>query len=143
MWGAQIGGAIRKIEDVNDALLFYDEHTFGFCESVRDPYRMETWEQRSLKQSYAWESYRHAGLLGETVMGLLQSVVPKTSMPSVAVFNTLNWKRSGVVRVYIDHQILPPNKAFIIKDAVGNRILAQAGEVSSDGTYWYLYAILS
>lgn len=140
IWGAQIpGGAIRKIEDVNDALLFYDEHTFGFCESVRDPYRVETWEQRSLKQSYAWESYRHAGLLGETVMGLLQSFVPKTQMPSVAVFNTLNWKRSGVVRVYIDHQILPPNKAFAIKDAAGNKIPAQAGEVRSDGTYWYLY----
>lgn len=66
-----------KVSGMNEALLFYDEHTFGYCESVRDPYGRETWEQRSLKQSYAWEAYRHAGLLGETVMGLLQSFIPK------------------------------------------------------------------
>lgn len=83
-------GVMGKVSDMNEALLFYDEHTFGYCESVRDPYGRETWEQRSLKQSYAWEAYRHAGLLGETVMGLLQSFVPKTDVPSVAVFNTLN-----------------------------------------------------
>lgn len=54
-------GVMGKVSDMNEALLFYDEHTFGYCESVRDPYGRETWEQRSLKQSYAWEAYRHAG----------------------------------------------------------------------------------
>ena len=102
----------QKIDEINDALLFYDEHTFGYSESVRDPYGLETWEQRSLKQSYAWEAYRHAGLLGETTMGLLQAFVPKTRVPSIAVFNTLNWTYSGVARVYIDHQMLPKDKAF-------------------------------
>ena len=108
-----------KVSDMNEALLFYDEHTFGYCESVRDPYGRETWEQRSLKQSYAWEAYRHAGLLGETVMGLLQSFVPKTDVPSVAVFNTLNWSYSGIAKVYIDHQLLPRDKVFEIYGCVG------------------------
>ena len=106
---------------------------------MRDPYGRETWEQRSLKQSYAWEAYRHAGLLGETVMGLLQSFVPKTDVPSVAVFNTLNWSYSGIAKVYIDHQLLPRDKVFEITDASGRSVPAQAGESRSDGTYWYIY----
>ena len=132
-------GVMGKVSDMNEALLFYDEHTFGYCESVRDPYGRETWEQRSLKQSYAWEAYRHAGLLGETVMGLLQSFVPKTDVPSVAVFNTLNWSYSGIAKVYIDHQLLPRDKVFEITDASGRSVPAQAGESRSDGTYWYIY----
>lgn len=132
-------GVMGKVSDMNEALLFYDEHTFGYCESVRDPYGRETWEQRSLKQAYAWEAYRHAGLLGETVMGLLQSFVPKTDVPSVAVFNTLNWSYSGIAKVYIDHQLLPRDKVFEITDASGRSVPAQAGESRSDGTYWYIY----
>lgn len=129
----------RQIDDINQALLFYDEHTFGHSESVRNPYGLETWEQRSLKQSYAWEAYRHSGLLGEAVWGLLQSFVPKADAPSVAVFNTLNWSYSGLAKAYIDHQILPRDKAFEIVDAAGNVIPAQASESRSDGTYWSLY----
>ena len=132
-------GTVQDLEAVDEALLFYGEHTFGYCESVRDPYGADTWEQRSLKQSYAWEAHRRAGLSGETAMGILQAVVPKAEVPSIAVFNTLNWARSGVARVYVDHQILPRGKAFEITDARGNRIPAQAGESRSDGTYWNLY----
>lgn len=140
MLGAELPeGMNERIDGINNALLFYDEHTFGYSESVRDPYGLETWEQRSLKQSYAWEAYRYAGLLGENTMGLLQSFVPKANVPSIAVFNTLNWSYSGIAKVYIDHQILPKEKAFRIVDEAGHEIPAQAGESRSDGTYWYLY----
>lgn len=128
-----------QVDEINKALLFYDEHTFGFSESVRNPYGLETWEQRSLKQSYAWEAYRRSGQLGEMTMGLLQLYIPKIETPSVAVFNTLNWSYSGIAKVYIDHQILPPDKAFEITDNQGNVIPAQAGERRSDGTYWSLF----
>lgn len=107
--------------------------------SVRNAYGLETWEQRSLKQSYAWEAYRHSGLLGEATMGILQSFVPKSDVPSIAVFNTLNWSYSGIAKAYVDHQILPKDKAFEIVDAAGNVIPAQAGESRSDGTYWNFY----
>lgn len=129
----------EQINGINQALLFYDEHTFGHSESVRNPYGLETWEQRSLKQSYAWEAYRHSGLLGEVTLGLLQSFIPKAEVPSVAVFNTLNWNYSGIAKAYIDHQILPKDKAFEIVDVAGNVIPAQPGESRSDGTYWSLY----
>ena len=140
MLGAELPeGMNERIDGINNALLFYDEHTFGYSESVRDPYGLETWEQRSLKQSYAWEAYRYAGLLGENTMGLLQSFVPKANVPSIVVFNTLNWSYSGIAKVYIDHQILPKEKAFRIVDEAGHEIPAQAGESRSDGTYWCLY----
>jgi hypothetical protein len=128
-----------QINQINRSLLFYDEHTFGYSESVRDAYGRDTWEQRSLKQSYAWESYRRSGMLGEVAMGLLQTYIPKASTPSIAVFNTLNWSYSGIAKVYIDHQMLPRNKKFEIVDAQGNVLPAQPGESRSDGTYWSVY----
>ncbi len=140
MMGAKIPDNIdNHIDEINKALLFYDEHTFGFSESVRNPYGLETWEQRSLKQSYAWEAYRRAGLLGEISMGLLQTYIPKVEVPSIAIFNTLNWSYSGIATAYIDHEILPRNKKFEIVDQNGNTIPAQAGERRSDGTYWSIY----
>ena len=140
MLGATLPKDINhQVDEINKSLLFYDEHTFGFSESVRNAYGRETWEQRSLKQSYAWEAYRRSGLLGEVTMGLLQTFGPKVNTPSVLVFNTLNWNYSGLATVYIDHQILPRDKDFEILDAKGNSIPAQAGESRSDGTYWSLY----
>ena len=56
------------------------------------------------------------------------------------VYNTLNWTYSGLAKAYIDHQILPRDKAFEIVDAQGNPVPAQPGEVRSDGTYWNIYA---
>ena len=129
----------EQINNINKALLFYDEHTFGFSESVRDPYGKDTWEQRSLKQSYAWEAFRRSGMTQEVAMGLLQTYIPRANVPSVVVFNTLNWTYSGVANAYIDHQILPRDKDFEILDAQGRAIAAQPGATRSDGTYWSFY----
>lgn len=140
MLGAQLPLNIdEQINEINKALLFYDEHTFGYSESVRDPYGKDTWEQRSLKQSYAWEAFRRSGMTGEVAMGLLQTYIPKTETPSIAVFNPLNWSYSGIAEAYIDHQILPKDKDFEIVDAEGRAIPAQAGASRSDGTYWSIY----
>jgi hypothetical protein len=68
-------GIERKIDLVNDALLFYTEHTTGYSESVREPYSQPTMEQRALKESYAWEADRRTASLGEDAMGLLQGVL--------------------------------------------------------------------
>jgi hypothetical protein len=140
MLGAKVSSEEgNQINEINKALLFYDEHTFGYHASVRDPYGRETWEQRSLKQSYAWEAYRRSGLLKEITLGLLQNYVPKQETPSIFVFNPLNWAYDGLASIYIDHQILPNDKNFEITDYYGNIIPAQAGENYSDGTYWSVY----
>ncbi|MBK6965711.1 MAG: glycosyl hydrolase family 38 [Bacteroidales bacterium] len=128
-----------RIETTNSALLFYTEHTVGYHNSVREPFHKYTMEQRSLKESYAWEASRRARMLGEETMGLLQNFIAREKDPSLVVYNTLNWNRSGLLRVYIDHQILPRYTPFSITDQTGNPVTAQPVEHHSDGTYWEVW----
>ncbi len=129
----------KQIELVDNALLFYTEHTTGYSESVREPYSKPTMDQRELKESYAWEANRRTALIGEEAMGLLQSKFSRESEPSLLVFNTLNWNRSGLTTVYIDHQIVPRGKLAGIFDHDGRRMAAQPLESRSDGTYWAIW----
>ncbi|HWR74486.1 MAG TPA: glycoside hydrolase family 38 C-terminal domain-containing protein, partial [Bacteroidales bacterium] len=129
----------KDIDMANEALLFYTEHTTGYSESVREPYSRPTMEQRALKESYAWEASRRTSSLGESAMGLLQSMFKKEQEPSLIVFNTLNWKRSALATVYIDHQIVPRGKKAGIYDKAGKRLASQAVSSRSDGTYWAVW----
>ncbi len=131
--------AMKKIDLVNEALLFYTEHTTGYSESVREPYGLQTMEQRALKESYAWEANRRSASLGEDVLGLLQDKFEREKDPSLIIFNTLNWPKSGHVSVYIDHQIVPRGKMPAVYDFKGNRYPAQALSSRSDGTYWMIW----
>lgn len=131
--------SFAKTELINDALLFYTEHTTGYSESVREPFSQPTMEQRALKESYAWEANRRTASLGEDAMGLLQGLFAREKEPSLVVFNTLNWKRSGLVTVYIDHQIVPIGSAAGVFDMDGKRLPAQALSDRSDGTYWAVW----
>lgn len=128
-----------RIEAVNNALLFYTEHTVGFHASVREPFHKYTMEQRAIKESYAWEASRRAKMLGEETMGLLQTFIEREKYPSLVVYNTLNWDRSGLVEVYIDHQIIPRYSNFSITDQLGTSLKTQPVERHSDGTYWAVW----
>jgi len=132
-------GTGEKIDLANEALLFYTEHTTGYSESVREPYSQPTMEQRALKESYAWEAARRTASLGESALGLLQSMYSKEKEPSLIVFNTLNWVRSGLTTVYIDHQIIPRGTRAAIYDGEGNRLATQPVSSRSDGTYWAIW----
>ena len=129
----------RKIDLVNTALLFYTEHTTGYSESVREPFSQPTMEQRALKESYAWEADRRTASLGEDAMGLLQSMFKREKEPSLVIFNTLNWERSGPGIIYVDHQIVPRGTNAGIYDSGGNRLPAQALSYRADGTYWAVW----
>ncbi len=129
---------ISQIDAVNEALLFYTEHTVGYHASVREPFHPYTMEQRAIKESYAWEAARRAKMLGEASSGMLVNYVGNAILPSIVVFNSLNWLRDAVVKVYIDHQILPRFTSFTIEDEHGNIAMAQAVEYHSDGTYWLI-----
>lgn len=134
-------GVFKEIDEINRSLLFYDEHTTGYSESVRQPFCKSTMDQRALKESYAWESYRRSRTMSETAQGLLQGYTQKTKTPSIVVYNTMNWPRSGVVEAYIDHEILPVDREFRIVDPVsGREIAAQPLNSRSDGTYWQFWA---
>ena len=83
-------------------------------------------EQRALKESYAWEGYRRGKTIGETTQGLIQPYFSKSSeFASIVVTNTLSWTKSGVVKVYMDNEILPQNALFTIFDNQGNTVKAQ------------------
>jgi len=123
----------------NEALLFYTEHTTGYSESVREPYSQPTMEQRALKESYAWEAVRRTASIQESAMGLLQSKFRNEPDPSLLVFNTLSWTRSGMATVYIDHQIVPRGRDAAVYDSRGARLATQPLSHRSDGTYWAIW----
>ena len=138
--GVKLPDEINKSIDLADnALLFYTEHTLGYSESVREPLSQPTMEQRALKESYAWEANRRTASIGEEAMGLLQSKFNREPQPSLIVFNTLNWKRSGLAMVYIDHQIVPRGKIAGIFDHEGNRLEVQPVLHRSDVTQWAVW----
>ncbi len=129
----------QRTYEANNALLFYAEHTTGYSESVREPLSENTMIQRGIKESYAWEANRRVAILGEETMGLLQAKLSREKDPTLVVYNTLNWVRSGLITVYIDHQIVPLGRKAGIYDNQGNRMPAQAQEHRSDGTYWTVF----
>ena len=131
-------GLVEELREIKDALLFYDEHTFGAAESISDPMAENTMVQWAQKSSYVWEALKRAGRLNEVSMGFLQPYLPVAETPVITVFNTLNWPRSGVVEVYIDHELLPADHAFHIEDAQGARLPVQRLRSRADGTYWGL-----
>jgi hypothetical protein len=138
--GVKLPDEINKSIDLADnALLFYTEHTLGYSESVREPLSQSTMEQRALKESYAWEANRRSASIGEEALGLLQSKFSREPQPSLIVFNTLNWKRSGLTTVYIDHQIVPIGKTAGIFDHDGNRLAVQPVLHRSDVTEWAVW----
>ncbi len=138
--GAQLPEDLNNdITVVQDALLFYDEHTYGAAESISDPLAENSVIQWNEKAAYVWDAVKKSRMLREKAMGYIQPYIDKSEVPSIVIFNTLNWKRSGLVTIYIDHEILPNNKKFKISDYQKNEIAAQALNSRSDGTYWGLW----
>lgn len=132
-------GQLEKAKNVNEALLFYTEHTVGYHSSVREPFHKYTMEQRSIKESYAWEAIRKSTQLREDLMGSLQENIGSDTIPLIAIFNPNSFKNSAQVFVYIDHQTLPRFTSFDIVDDKGQKAIAQAFEYHSDGTYWKIF----
>jgi alpha-mannosidase len=141
LFGAQLSPDVSdRIRAVQDNLLFYDEHTFGAAESISDPLAENSMVQWGEKGSYVWEAVKKAGLIREEALGALQPYLPRVDVPTIAIFNTLNWERSGLVEVFIDDEILPRGSGFRIVDPEdGAAIAAQAMRSRSEGTYWALW----
>ncbi len=132
---------LRRAAQVQENLMFYDEHTFGAAESIDDPLAENSQVQWSEKSSYVWTAVKDANLLREDAFGLFQEYLPRVEVPAIAVVNTLNWPRSGLASVFIDHQLLPPDKEFRIVDAqTGEVVPAQPLNGRSEGTYWAVWA---
>jgi hypothetical protein len=129
----------EEIRHVQENLLFYDEHTFGSAESISEPTCENSEVQWAEKSSYAWEGLKSAQMLYETSIGLLQPYIARESVPTVTFFNSLNWKRSGITELYIDHDIIPQDKVFGIVDETGKTLKAQLLRSRREGSYYAVY----
>jgi hypothetical protein len=129
-----------KIRHIHENLLFYDEHTYGAAESISDPTCNNSQVQWAEKASYVWEALKNAQIMYETSAGLLQNFIPRGQYPTITFFNTLNWPRSGMAEVYIDHEIIPSHKAFKVIDESGNILKTQYLRSRNEGAYYALYA---
>ena len=129
--------ASSRSASIQEALLFYDEHTFGASESISHPGAQNSMVQWGEKASYVWEAVKNAGLLREEAMGLLQRFIPRSSSAVVAVYNTLGHARSGGIEVFVDHEILPRDQRFRIVDSTsGEEMPAQILRSRAEGSYW-------
>lgn len=132
--------AMKRVDAVQEQLLFYDEHTYGAAESISDPMAENSMVQWGEKSSYAWEAVKKAGMLREEAMGILQEYLPRAEKPTISVVNTLNWERSGLIELFIDHEMLPLRKRFqIIDTATGQAVPTQLIRSRSEGSYWALW----
>ncbi|WP_116524469.1 glycoside hydrolase family 38 N-terminal domain-containing protein [Seonamhaeicola aphaedonensis] len=138
--GGKISEQINnEVLNCYDNLLLYGEHTFGASESIRDPESKNSMDQWSQKSSYVWMANQQANLLREKAIGLVQPYVDVPKMPSVTVFNTLNWKRTGVAEAFIDYDLLPLDGGYIIVDSKGNKIPSQLISRRWEGSRWALW----
>lgn len=140
MLGSQLpSGVNTEIEDIHNNLLFYDEHTFGFSQSINDPTCFQSELQWACKGSYAWTAQKKSKLLFETAGGLLQSYIRRSDVPTVTFFNPLAWQRDAYCDLYIDYELLPKNSGYRIIDEAGDEVRYQETSPRSEGSYYRMY----
>ncbi|MBP1678450.1 MAG: hypothetical protein H6Q29_361 [Bacteroidetes bacterium] len=140
LFGASLPqSAFQQVYSVADNLNFYNEHTFGAAESISEPLAENSQVQWSQKSSYPWQAVMQSRLLREAAMGQIQPFLPVSAEPSIVVFNTLNWKRSGLHVVYADDQVMPRERDFRIVDDGGRDVPIQLMESRAEGNYWALW----
>jgi len=144
MLGGDLSADLKgKIEHISENALFFDEHTVGADESIDRPYSENTTEQWLQKGAYAWEALKKVTLLNEDALGRIQTYLKKAPYPVIYVMNSLGWKRSGIVELFVDNQIIPSRKQFKIIDLATNReIQVQLVRSRSEGSYWALKIFL-
>lgn len=130
----------ERMQYAQEQLLFYDEHTFGADESVGDPQSENSRMQWNEKSAYVWDAAKLAGMLRDEASAMLRENMPRSNVPTIAVWNTLNWERSGLIEIFIDHEIIPKNSARqIIDAATGREIPAQRVRIRTEGSHWLLW----
>jgi hypothetical protein len=107
---------------IADDLLFYGEHTFGAAESVREPLAENTMVQWGQKSAYAWEAAKSTSLLREATLGLVTSLVPPREGPVLVAFNPRERSHTSLVRIVLDHTIVPGGSDFRILDPEGKAL---------------------
>lgn len=132
--------ARAAVAEARDALIFWGEHTMGSAESIREPFCENSQVQWAEKSAYAWDAVKRAATLGEAALGRLLARIEPADAPRLVVFNTLNFPRSGVLELYVDHALLPPDRSFRLVDENGEPLLVQLLRSREEGSYWAIWA---
>jgi len=81
-------------------MVLMDEHTWDSYNSVSDPTSMEAIKQLAIKDQYAVKAQAAAEFITRNSMASLTGAIP-IGANKVVVFNSLSWKRSGLVAIDI------------------------------------------
>ena len=81
-------------------MVLMDEHTWDSYNSVTNPTTMEAVDQLAVKDGYATNAQAQADFIARNSMASLTNSI-SAGMDSIVIFNTLNWKRSGLVALDI------------------------------------------
>jgi alpha-mannosidase len=128
-----------QVEAIYDDLLFYDEHTYGAAESIRDPLVQNSVNQWNMKSAYVWDALKRSSMLQEQALAYLESNLPKYEKPTIAVYNTLNWRRNALVRIFIDKETIKEGEPFSIKTVEGQNVPVEIVEQRVEGAYYDLW----
>ncbi len=82
-------------------MLLMDEHTWDSYNSISDPTSMEAVKQLAIKDQYAVNAKALANFIAMNSMASMVSAIP-AAPGSLIVFNSLNWKRDGLVSFDVD-----------------------------------------
>lgn len=135
--GLEVPAALSaQVREIRDDLLFYGEHTFGAAESIREPFSENSVVQWAEKAAYAWDAVKRSALLGEGALGRLGGLVGRGERPRLVVFNGLGFARSGLLELYVDHELWPVDRPFRLLDDTGHALGLQLLRSRAEGSYW-------
>ena len=137
---ADVAGYADELHAIHEGLLFYDEHTFGAAESIWDPACENSQVQWAEKGSYVWDALKRTQMMYEIADGRLQGRIFRGENGTVTFFNTQGWKRSGLVRIFIDNDIVPPGVPFDLVAEDGTTIGLQQTEARNEGRFFLAWA---
>ena len=126
---------LARLQRIREQLVMYGEHTYGAAESISDPDCTNSQVQWAEKAAYVWDAVKDAAMLQEQALGLLQPHLQRADAPVLAVFNPRGAPLTGMVRVYIDHALLPRGRNFRLLDERGEAAMHQELEGNPDGTW--------
>ncbi len=136
----EAAGYASEMRDIRKNLLFYDEHTFGASESIRDPHCENSEVQWAEKGSYVWDALKNTQMMYETAAGRLQPMLYRATCPTVTFFNSLARPRSALCTIFIDNTLIPPGTPFELVDADGHSLAVQQESSRREGRYFSVWA---
>ena len=140
MMGGELSPALESdMDHISENEIFFDEHTCGAAESIDLPYSENSTRQWLQKGAYAWEAVKKTTLMNEEALARFQPFLKKADFPVIYVVNSMGWKRSGHVNLFVDSEVLPvTRKARIIDLSTGKEVPAQVLKKRAEGAYWVL-----